>query len=42
MTEIGIERFGAGHGKKHGAECDQADESVMHEKVQTVKRVERP
>ena len=42
MTEIGIERLRAGHGKKHGAERDEADESVMREKVQAVKRVERP
>ena len=41
MAEIGIERFRAGHRQKHGAECDQADQAVVREKVQAIKRVER-
>ena len=32
MTEVGIERFGAGDGKEHGAEREQPDDAVMQQK----------
>ncbi len=36
MTEIGIEGFGAGHGKKHRAERQQADIAVGRDEAESI------
>jgi len=41
VSEIGIERFGAGHRQEHGAERYQPDHAMRDEKFQTVVWVDR-
>ena len=42
MSKVRVERLGAGHGKENGAECEQADDAVMEEKVDAIEWVDRP
>ena len=41
VAEIGIQRLGAGHRKKHGAEGDEADETMIDQEVGGMDRVQR-
>ena len=42
MSEIGIERLGAGDGEEHRAERIQADHAVLQQEIDAVERIERP
>ncbi len=41
MTEVGVERLGAGHREEDRAEGEQADHAVADEKLDPVDRIER-
>ena len=41
MAEIGVERLGAGDGKKHRAKRDEADDAVMDHESDGVERIDR-
>ena len=41
MPEVGIERLGPGHGKKHRAQRDKADHAVMDHERDGIERIER-
>ena len=40
MTEIGVERLGAGHRQEHGTERDQADHAMGREELHRIGRIE--
>jgi hypothetical protein len=41
MTEIGIERFTAGHGEKNQAQRDQPDVAVIGQEAHAIVRIDR-
>ena len=42
MSEIGVERFGAGHDQKHRAQRDEPNHAVAEQEFDAVGRIERP